>query len=207
MFIVSKHTPNQARYNSHVYNHKPLLIVEGPAGCGKTMIACAAARKRINDPDDKLDRLILTRPLVTVGNENIGYLPGSIDEKLQPWTDTFKTYLDDARIDSSFIPLGFIRGTTWDNSLVIADEMQNSTKQQMLTLLTRIGFNSKLIVIGDCTQSDLEFPDNGLKDLQERLLSNDDLNDTEAFVDVVHMGKQDIKRSPFVRYITQVYEK
>jgi phosphate starvation-inducible PhoH-like protein len=208
MWITSKYTPNQARYNAHLYNQKPLLIVEGPAGCGKTMLACNAARKRMDDPDDKLDRLILTRPLVTVNNESIGYLPGTVDAKMQPWVDTFSVYLDDSamRIDSCFVPLGFIRGTTWDNSLIIADEMQNSTKQQMLTLLTRIGFNSKLIVIGDCTQSDLDSPDNGLADLKDRVYENEQLvAEAEVFIDVIRMNASDIKRSPFVRYVTQMY--
>ena len=206
MWITSKYTPNQARYKALLYNHKPLLIAEGPAGCGKTMIACVAAKKRLNDPDDKLDRLILTRPLVTVCNESIGYLPGTIDDKLQPWVDTFRTYLDDsaARIDSCFVPLGFIRGTTWDNSLIIADEMQNSTEQQMLTLLTRIGFNSKLVIIGDCSQSDLDSPVNGLSQLKERVSMSSD-PEVDTFVDLVCLNANDIKRSPFVRFVTRLY--
>jgi phosphate starvation-inducible PhoH-like protein len=209
--IFNKYTPNQKHYKSCLYNKKPLLVVEGPAGCGKTMIACLAAKELWTSNDNKLERLILTRPLVTVNNESIGYLPGTIDEKMQPWVETFSSYLDDTKLKSNslFVPLGFIRGATWDNSLVIADEMQNSTKQQMLTLLTRIGYNTKLVVIGDCTQSDLSTSSNGLLDLKEKLanrkLSIDAYYQFDEFVDVVQLGEDDIKRSPFVQFMTKLY--
>ena len=180
----------------------PLVLATGPAGTGKTKLACNVALEQLTD--NKYERLVMTRPTVPVGGENIGYLPGDMNEKLYPWLSHVMEYVDmyklrfvQSKID--MMSLSYIRGETWHNKWIIADEMQNSTPLQMKTLFTRVGQNTKLVITGDLTQCDTENPNNGLYDLLQRLDIDSD------FVESVEFTTDDIRRSDFVKHILTLY--
>jgi phosphate starvation-inducible PhoH-like protein len=172
-----------------------IVIVTGPSGTGKTMQACKVGQKQMYN--GMYDRLVLTRPAVTTSNESIGYIPGDIDEKMNPWLKPALDYLGPHQKKLEVCPLAFMRGRTFDKSWIVADEMQNSTKEQMLMLLTRIGLGSKLVVIGDTQQSDLvSTAYTGLDDLLNRLVVSDE---------IAHVRLKDIYRSPIVKEVLRMY--
>lgn len=155
-----------------------IVVASGPAGTGKTYLAMLAAIRALRSNACK--RIILTRPAVAVEGEKHGFLPGDIFSKMEPWTrpllDVLREYhhpreiarmIDDQIIEIS--PLSFMRGRTFKNAWVVADEMQNATPAQIKMLLTRIGQESKIIITGDVEQSDRRTNANGLIDLCERL--------------------------------------
>ena len=142
---------------------KLIVFATGPAGTGKTMLAVLAALKAYRN--GTIERIVVTRPAVGVDDEEHGFLPGDLNEKMAPWTrpifDIVGEYyrqseiakmLDDRTIEIS--PLAYMRGRTFKNSWIIADEMQNATPSQMKMLLTRLGEGSKMIVTGDTRQAD-----------------------------------------------------
>jgi phosphate starvation-inducible PhoH-like protein len=185
--------------------HIPLVISTGPAGTSKTMTACIVGMKHLADRN--YERMILTRPTVPVGDEQIGFLPGDLDEKMFPWINHMTEYANQqdlrlvkSRVDT--IPLAYIRGHTWKDRFVIADEMQNSTPLQMKTLLTRVGENTKLVITGDLSQSDLVDPDNnGLVDLLQRI----HYLDKEVYEHIL-FSEDDIVRSEFVKHVLKMYQ-
>ena len=156
---------------------KRMVFAVGPAGTGKTLLAVLRAIKALREHE--VTKIILTRPAVSV-DEKHGFLPGDLNAKMEPWTrpifDVFEEYyglpetkrmLDEGTIEIA--PLGFMRGRTFKNAYVIADEMQNATPDQTKMLLTRIGEGSSMIITGDLRQHDRGFDKNGLKDFLERL--------------------------------------
>jgi len=147
----------------------------GPAGCGKTFVATYWALQNLANKSSKYDGIIVTKPMVEVDGEKIGYLPGNVDEKTEPFMQSVyynmeqiigKDRLDILRKSGviKVIPLAYMRGITLQNKIVIMDEAQNSTPSQIKTFLTRIGTGSKYIVSGDLGQSDLKAKINGLED-------------------------------------------
>lgn len=155
-----------------------IVVVSGPAGTGKTYLAMLAAIKAMRE--GKIDQIILTRPAVGVDDEKHGFLPGDLNAKMEPWTrpllDVLKEYYTVKEITQmleeqiiEIAPLAFMRGRTFKNSIIIADEMQNATPNQVKMLLTRIGVNSKIIVTGDTEQTDKHVTNNGLLDLQNKI--------------------------------------
>ena len=160
-------TPGQCKYMLALRSPKPIVVGTGPAGSGKTMLACHVALEHVSR--FQRPRIVLTRPIVAA-DEDMGYLPGDMDQKMEPWTrpmyDIFEQSMTHTQMDRSITvePLGYMRGRTFTDTLIIADEMQNSTPNQMKMLLTRIGEGTKLIVTGDLEQSDLG-EDNGLRNL------------------------------------------
>lgn len=193
------------RYQKALYDtDTTLVIATGPAGTGKTMLACTQGMNGLTD--GQYERMILTRPLVPVGGEDIGFLPGDMHDKMTPWVSHMVDYVD--RFDLKFVrskidvvPFSYMRGETWENKWIIADEMQNSTPIQMKTLLTRIGNNSKLVITGDLSQSDLPADRvNGLRDLLDRIES-----DSGEFYKHVEFTEDDIQRSAFVKSILRLY--
>ena len=178
---------------------KPIVIVTGPAGTGKTYIACREAKKNLKEK--RYDRVIITRPNVTC-DEQLGYLPGTFQDKLMPYLypifDNFDNYLK-YKQQIEITPLSFIRGRTFKNSYIIADEMQNSTPNQMNTLLTRIGEDTRIVVTGDLQQSDLKIK-NGLEDFIERTEGKE-----YEYIDFVKLGKKDIKRHELIKEICDIY--
>lgn len=187
---------------------KTLTIGAGPAGTGKTWIAAAMAAQMIMDK--QVERLIITRPAVEAVEE-LGFLPGEIDQKFAPYFEPFRDVLEE-RLGEGHVtglmkgkrivaaPLAYIRGKSWKDAVVVLDEAQNTTPAQMKLLLTRIGENCKVIVNGDSSQSDIRGR-NGLDDLIERV---------QAFhipdARVVKFERADIVRSGFVRHIIEAYE-
>ena len=187
---------------------KPMVFAVGPAGTGKTMLACYAAIQGLND--DSFKKIVLTRPAVSV-EEDIGYLPGTLEEKMDPWTrpimDIFGEFYNQTQIASmikekviEICPLAYMRGRTFKNSFIIADEMQNSTPNQMKMLLTRIGDDSKMVITGDLRQHDRKYEENGLKDIYERIKDR-----THKRIECITFEHTDIERSPIVKDILDIY--
>ncbi|EEG78032.1 PhoH family protein [Dethiobacter alkaliphilus] len=179
----------------------------GPAGTGKTYLAVTMAVKALKERT--VQRLILTRPAVEAG-ESLGYLPGDLQEKVDPYlrplydalhdllgTDVYRTYMEKGIIEIA--PLAYMRGRTLDDSFIILDEAQNTTAEQMKMFLTRMGFKSKVIVTGDITQIDLprgRF--SGLAQI-EKILTN-----IEG-ISFIHLSDQDVVRHPLVQKIIRAY--
>jgi phosphate starvation-inducible PhoH-like protein len=190
-----------------------LVVGTGPAGCGKTMLACSAAVKGFREGTVK--KIVLTRPVVSVSDENLGYLPGTVSSKMDPWmrplydslydyytTKEVNTMIHDGHIEIS--PLGFMRGRTFKNAWIIADEMQNSTPGQMRMITTRIGEGSKLTITGDLAQSDLSGK-NGLTEFIE-VCRNYGLMSSLTSIQCIELGKEDVKRSKIVADIITMYQ-
>ena len=185
-----------------------IVFATGPAGTGKTFISTLAGIKLLMS--NKIDKFVVTRPAVSV-DEQHGFLPGTLQEKMAPWTrpimDCFEEYYSPDQIDFMLndnkievAPLAYMRGRTFKNSYIIADEMQNATDNQMKMLLTRIGNNSKLIVTGDLAQHERGYESNGLKCFIDRLtkLGSDRIK-------VVEFGHEDIERHPVVTEVLRLY--
>lgn len=194
-------TPGQCKYMLALRSPKPIVVGTGPAGSGKTMLACHVALEHVSR--FQRPRIVLTRPIVTA-DEDMGYLPGDMDQKMEPWTrpmyDIFEQSMTHTQMDRFITvePLGYMRGRTFTDTLIIADEMQNSTPNQMKLLLTRIGEGTKLIVTGDLEQSDLG-KDNGLENLIYKMQCQE-----LEYITHVEMGDADIVRHPAVKEILKV---
>ena len=194
-------TPGQCKYMLALRSPKPIVVGTGPAGSGKTMLACHVALEHVSR--FQRPRIVLTRPIVAA-DEDMGYLPGDMDQKMEPWTrpmyDIFEQSMTHTQMDRSITvePLGYMRGRTFTDTLIIADEMQNSTPNQMKMLLTRIGEGTKLIITGDLEQSDLG-KDNGLENLIYKMQCID-----LEYIKHVKMGDEDIVRHPAVKEILKV---
>lgn len=185
-----------------------MVFAIGPAGTGKTMLACTAAISEYTQGVHK--KIIMTRPVVSV-EEDIGYLPGTLEEKMDPWIrpimDIFAEHFTQNQIQFmmkekiiEICPLAYMRGRTFKDAFIIADEMQNSTINQMKMLLTRIGNGSKMIVTGDLRQHDRKYEDNGLKDIYDRI-SEQDLERIRC----IKFDHSHIERSPIVKDILHLY--
>ncbi|MBX3707200.1 MAG: PhoH family protein [Pseudomonadales bacterium] len=199
-------TPSQKRYITAIRNHC-LTFGIGPAGTGKSYCAGALAAQALES--GQIDRIILTRPAVEAG-EQLGFLPGDLNEKFSPYIDAFRDILN-ARLGAGTVeyclrhgrivasPLAYMRGKTFDSrTFVVLDEAQNTTPAQMKMFLTRIGEDSRVVVNGDLRQSDIRGP-NGLADAIERL-------DGLPGVHVHRFERDDIVRSGLVRAIIDRYE-
>jgi len=197
-------TSGQCKYMLALKSSKPIIIGTGPAGSGKTMLACQIATEHISKHPRA--RVVLTRPIVAA-DEDMGYLPGDMDQKMEPWTrpmyDIFEQSMTHNQMDRciSIEPLGYMRGRTFHHTLIIADEMQNSTPNQMKLLLTRIGEGTKIIVTGDLEQSDLE-GDNGLENLVYKMQCIE-----LDYIQHVEMGDDDIVRHPAVKEVLGILSK
>jgi len=200
---------NQRDYIELLLNPRNTIVFAvGPAGTGKTMLACLAALKAYSE--NKIDKIVLTRPAVEV-DEQHGFLPGTIQQKMEPWTkpifDVFQEYYSPKNISRminegiiEISPLAYMRGRTFKRAFIIADEMQNATKSQMKMLLTRIGDDSRMIVTGDLNQSDRLY-DNGLYEFQHLL---NRYNDTDH-ISSIHFEKKDIRRHAVVEEVLRIY--
>ena len=181
----------------------------GPAGTGKTLLSTLYAIHCLKT--HQAEKIIITRPAVSV-DEQHGFLPGSLNDKMSPWTkpifDIFEDYYSPKHIEYmleeniiEIAPLAYMRGRTFKSSIVIADEMQNATESQMKMLLTRIGEGSKLIVTGDLDQHDRGYESNGLKEFVDKLGCVD-----SEMIDIVEFGKYDIERHPAVSEVLRIYD-
>ena len=197
-------TENQKIYNTHLNSPNTSIVLGiGPAGCGKTLFACITALDQLKKGN--IEKIVLTRPIVPVEDEEIGFLPGNLVNKMDPWTrpifdiilEQYQQHELTMMLKNNIIevsPLAFMRGRTFKNAFIIADEMQNSSPNQMLMLTTRLGTNSKLVITGDLKQSDRS-RDNGLRDLMYRLRQNQNLTD----IKMVEMQYEDVERSQIVK--------
>lgn len=190
-----------------------ILIATGPAGTGKTMLACYAAVEALRLK--KINKIVVTRPVVSV-DEEIGYLPGGLESKMDPWTrpifDTLRETYSAKEIERmseegiiEIVPLGFMRGRTFKNAWIIADEMQNSSPTQMFMLATRIGEGSKMIITGDLNQSDLNPKSNGLLEIYHKV-RNAERTKALSCVRYVELEKEDVQRSKAAKTILDIYE-
>ena len=203
-------TENQKKYvQSLSHADNDVLIAVGPAGTGKTLLACTYAVQRLRE--DSIQKIVLTRPIVPV-EEDIGYLPGKLNSKMEPWTrpifDILSEYYDHRTITSmlqcgviEIAPLAYMRGRTFKNSIIIADEMQNSSPNQMMMVTTRLGENSKLLITGDLNQSD-KCEDNGLKDLIEKVNAYEGNTDG---IKICTFDEKDVQRSEIVSKMLAIY--
>lgn len=204
--IVRARTVNQQRLVK-LYDKDDLLFAVGPAGSGKTYTAIALAVRALKER--QVRRIILTRPAVEAG-EKLGFLPGDMKEKLDPYLQPLydalndmippvklQKYLEEGTVQIA--PLAYMRGRTLDNAFVILDEAQNTTPEQMKMFLTRLGFNSKFIITGDMTQRDLMGRRGGLSDIERILGGVDDI----AFI---HLDRSDVVRHALVGRIVEAYD-
>jgi phosphate starvation-inducible PhoH-like protein len=199
---------NQENYVLQLMDEqKDIVFGIGPAGTGKTMLACQVAVKSFLE--GRVDRIVVTRPAVSA-DEDLGFLPGTLEQKMAPWTrpifDVFREYFYANEIESMIAegiieisPLAYMRGRTFKDSYIIADEMQNATPNQMKMLLTRIGNGSKMTVTGDLGQAD-RLKDNGLLNFIDQVK-----NYQTSHIAVVEFGHHDIERHQVVKEVLQIY--
>ena len=191
----------QKESKSNILSH-PYNFIMGKAGSGKTLLAVQVALDMFFTR--QVNKIVITRP--TVSNEDNGYLPGSLNEKMEPWTrcffDIFEKYLTHNQMDRAIRiePLGYMRGRTFEDTLMLADEMQNSTENQMLMLLTRVGPRTRIVITGDLQQSDLG-DENGLRNLTKNL----SLYHTD-YIEHVDMDEDDIIRHPAVNEVLKILQ-
>jgi len=187
-----------------------IVVVSGPAGTGKTYLAMQAAIKAMKS--GKCERIILSRPAVGVDDEKHGFLPGDINQKMEPWTrpllDVLREYYTTKEIAHMLVeqtveiaPLAFCRGRNFKNSWVVLDEAQNCTPSQLKMIMTRIGHGSKIIVTGDIEQADRKSNDNGLLDLQNRLKKLD-----VPGLKICTFDKKDIQRHKIIEHVLNLYQ-
>lgn len=205
---IKSKTFGQKRYIEQIKKNDIVFGI-GPAGTGKTFLAVAMAINAFRE--DKVNRIILTRPAVEAG-ERLGFLPGDLQSKIDPYlrplydalysimgADTFYKNREKGLIE--IVPLAYMRGRTLDDSFIILDEAQNTTKEQMKMFLTRMGFNSKIIVTGDVTQVDLPRDrKSGLRE-SERILKN------IKGIGFSYLTERDIVRHELVQKIVKAYDK
>ena len=205
--IIRPKTLGQKKYVDAI-KRSSIVFGVGPAGTGKTYLAVALAVYALKNKE--IDKIILTRPAVEAG-EKLGFLPGDMNEKVDPYLrplfdalqemmgqDAYLRHIERGSIEIA--PLAYMRGRTLSNSFIILDEAQNTTKEQMKMFLTRLGFNSKMVITGDVTQIDL--PDgrkSGLKDVMSVLKHIDDIAQ-------VHFNEKDVVRHRLVQNIIKAYE-
>lgn len=221
-------TENQKKYVKYLTEKKTNVVFAiGPAGTGKTLLACNQAIQDLKE--GTINKIIITRPVVPV-EEEIGFLPGNINKKMDPWMrpifDIFLEFYSQRDIDTmmqngviEISPLGYMRGRTFKKAFIIADEMQNSSPNQMMMLTTRIGKDTKMVVTGDLKQSDkgsysglvdfinkFALYEKLLKKKQEMKKSNNETHDYNIGIKMVELENVDVERSDIVVRILDIYD-
>lgn len=205
--LIPKNTA-QEEYIEHLNKYQNRIVFAvGPAGTGKTLLATLKATKELLAGN--IDRIIITRPAVSV-DEKHGYLPGDLNQKMEPWTrpifDIFEEYFPPQMIKGmiqdgviEIAPLAYMRGRTFKNSIVLFDEAQNTTPSQMKMALTRIGDGTRMFVTGDYTQSDFK-ETNGLYDFFQKL------NEAKVRgIECTQFGREHVERDPIVSSVLGLY--
>lgn len=202
---------NQEHYLSLLLDsRKSIVIATGPAGTGKTLLAMMAAIKALKER--QITKIILTRPAVGVEDEKHGFLPGTLQQKMEPWTkplfdvlhEYYTTRDTQSMLENDIIeicPLAFMRGRNFHNCFIILDEAQNTTVNQIKMAMTRVGRDSKMVITGDLKQKDRQFTkDDGLGDFLLRLS-----NTKSNLIDSVTFEREDIERSRVVSEVLKLY--
>lgn len=207
--FTTPRTKSQTYYAHILQNkNKKIVVANGPAGTGKTLFATEYGIKYFLS--NMYEKIIFTRPSVAV-DEDLGYLPGTMEEKMAPWIrpiyDVLYQFMSMKEIQNlmeektiEIAPLGYMRGRTFKNTWIVADEMQNSTTSQMKMLLTRLGENSRLIITGDLDQHDKPFETNGLQDFLERFKGK-----RSSSISSMEFDKEDIQREKVVKEVLDIY--
>jgi len=207
--MVRPKNPSQEQYVNMLNNkEKKIVFAIGPAGTGKTLFATQYAIKQFLL--GSVDKIIFTRPTVSV-DEDIGFLPGSIEEKLSPWlrpifdilyefitVKEVQSYLEEKVFEMA--PIGYLRGRTFKRSFIIADEMQNCTQNQMKMLLTRLGEGSRMTITGDLEQHDRTGATNGLADFLSKLRKK-----RSDSIGMIEFEPNDILREPIIKEVLEIY--
>lgn len=200
-------TMGQLRYAASLQNFdKPITVCTGPAGCGKTFLACKEALDALYG--HQIKKLIVTRPAQSVDDEQFGYLPGSLDSKFEPWIRPIIDHIGRNELNAlkrhdklEISPLAYMRGRTFNDAFIIADEMQNCSDNQLRMMLTRLGFGTKMVINGDLHQCDID--ESGLKQF---LSLTECYADEMKYVDIIHLTSEDIQRHEAVKEVLNIYE-
>jgi len=205
--ILPRNRNQESYVLSLLDEQKDIVFGIGPAGTGKTLLAVQVAVKEFKQ--GSVDKIIVTRPAVSV-DEDLGALPGTLEQKMAPWTrpifDVLREYFHAREIEGmieegviEIAPLSYMRGRTFKRSFIIGDEMQNTTPSQMKMLLTRLGEGSKMAVTGDLNQAD-RLKDNGLIDFLRHLEDK-----SPSKIDIVRFERGDVERHAAVKQVLDVY--
>ena len=184
------------------------VLMVGPPGTGKTLLGVLASIRALQE--GTVDKIVVTRPAISV-DEQHGFLPGTLEEKMAPWTrpifDIFEEYFNKKQIDKmlddgiiEIAPLAYMRGRTFKNAFIVADEMQNATISQMKMLLTRIGDGSRIVVTGDLAQHDRGYEQNGLKDFLKKLAKSQ-----SKMIGITEFQRQHVERHAAVSEVLKIY--
>jgi phosphate starvation-inducible protein PhoH and related proteins len=207
-FTTPKNQSQEYYHSQLKRKNKKIVVATGPAGTGKTLFATEWGVR--NFLLGNYEKLIFTRPSVSV-DEDLGYLPGTLEEKMAPWVrpiyDILYTFITPKEVTTlmedkviEIAPLGYMRGRTFKNCWIVADEMQNSTIAQMKMLMTRLGENSRMIITGDLEQYDRVQDVNGLEDFLDKFKGK-----RSSSITSVEFQKSDIQREEVVKEVLDIY--
>lgn len=208
---VKPKTENQKKLVTAIKENE-ITIASGYPGTGKTFLACAEALKLIKNPQNSFQKIILVKSVTTLKDEEIGFLKGTMEEKMEPFMDSFldnfNKIIGEANTnklrDLGFIqikPIAYVRGRSIDKSIIIIDEAQNISLDNMRTLMTRIGDNSKIIILGDVKQKDIR---NKKESSLEVVI--DRFKDKKGFGTVELRNEEDIVRNPIIKVIEEIFD-
>lgn len=200
-------TPKQSKLIQAISN-KEMVVVEGPAGTGKTFVVASLAAQALKS--GLVDKIVFSRPVVPCG-KSIGFLPGTLEEKLAPWIMPFmmviSQYFSQSEIEMfvkngkiTTMPFETMRGMSFDNSFIILDEAQNSTPKEMRMFLTRTGMHSKTVILGDSTQSDVRQDESGLE-MAQRIIRRDNID-----IAIIRFDSEDVVRSGLCKVWVKAFE-
>ena len=208
---VKPKTENQKKLVDSIKTNE-IIIASGLPGTGKTFLACAEALKLLKNPDLNFKKIILVKSVTTLKDEEIGFLKGTMDEKMEPFMDSFLANfikiigepITNRLREMGFIqikPIAYVRGRSIDNSIIIIDEAQNISLDNMRTLMTRIGENSKMIILGDVKQKDIK---NKRESSLEVVIEK--FNGKKGFGVVELRNAEDIVRNPIIKIIEDIFD-
>ena len=213
---TSGFSKEKMQYITHLRNDEcPIVVCTGPTGSGKTYLACLEALYNLDRGN--IQKILLTRPAVSIENEQHGFLPGNLQSKMDPWLKPIYDNFEDISSPKKLLnliksksievcPLAYIRGRTFKNTFIIADEMQNSSQMQFKTLLTRLGDNTKIVITGDFNQSDIITTNDGLNDFIHKLHFYIKMNNEVKYISYVNLTNGDVLRHPAVIEILDIYD-